>query len=70
MPPSFRRETWRSFGHFRSMRRPAARSIPSASATPAASVSSVVALAGSRVAAAGASTTDTYSPDPGGENHV
>ena len=42
----------------------------SASATPAASVSSSVARIGSTRARAGVSTTDTYSPLPGGENQV
>src|SRR3954470_17092684 len=69
MPPSFRRDTCKSFGHFKSMRRPVACSIPSASATPADSVNNIVALAES-IEAAGVSTTDTYRPERGGENQV
>src|SRR5689334_17811004 len=70
MPASLRRATWRSLGHLRSARRPVAAAIPSAMATPAASVRSSVARGASTRARAGASTTDTYRPARGGENHV
>src|SRR5580765_4439698 len=69
IPASFRRDTYRSLGHLRSARSPLEASIPSASATPAASVSSSVARLGSDERP-GARTTDAYNPLPGGENHV
>src|SRR2546427_672234 len=68
MPASFRRDTNRSLGHLRATRRPVAPSTPSARATPAVSVKSAVARGGSTRALAGASTTDTYKPEPAGEN--
>ena len=67
-PPSFRhgRPMTRSFGHFSSSGRPVVAATASAAATPAASVKS-----GSvRADSPGRTTTDRYSPAPGGENHV
>src|SRR4029077_8642397 len=70
MPASLRRATCRSLGHFKSTGRPVSVATASASATPAVNVSSIVARAGSTRARAGARTTDTYRPAPGGENQV
>src|SRR3954468_20022505 len=50
--------------------RPLIRSIASASATPADSVSSAVARSGAARARAGERTTETYKPEPGGENQL
>src|SRR5262245_51466455 len=68
MPASFRRSMTRSFGHLIMDLRPAAASMPSASATPTAIVRRAVARTGSVRAAAGSIKTDTYRPLPGGEN--
>ena len=71
MPASLRRPTYRSFGHFRSGAQAGRRlRPPSASATPAASVSERRRAIRRRRARPGARTTDTYRPLPGGENHV
>src|SRR4030095_1983634 len=70
MPASLRPDAQTAFGHFTSPPTPVLAWIPSAMATPAASVSNVVARRGSTHARAGARTVETYNPLPGGENHV
>jgi hypothetical protein len=70
MPANLRPDAYTSFGHFTSTSSPVLAWMPSAMATPAATVSNVVARRGSTPARAGARTVETYNPLPGGENHV
>src|SRR4030095_786340 len=64
MPASLREPTYTSFGHLTHVSSPDAASTPSAIATPAAIVSNRSA------GPAGRSTTETYSPAPGGDDQL